>query len=380
MRAALREEPDQATRPAPAPGARDATGPTSVSRALALQRAAGNRAATALLQRKKGKKAPPKPPDPIDALIKAGTWDEAADAFCGLEDAERTARVKKLKPKQREKLMEGARDIDRLLWADPIIQTLEAVDPKSATIGSLRWSRKTGVTVRAGDWFKALGTKDARTVAGELAFSHAQLLEIIGTDDELKKTFRDPWAYTSRSERMLYVMNLLVDTHGFTVNGAAGIVGNLSGESGLIPSRVEGSGTTSPTTTAGFDDKSKEWTDEEIRDRDKSKKQGPKLPGVGIAQWTDKARRKGFFDRQDTAILYDLDDQVAYLVDELGGSGFSRLDTKLRDDKTTTQQASDAFLEQFERPKDPEASRAARRNAAATAAKLYSDAHAAQTN
>ena len=37
------------------------------------------------------------------------------------------------------------------------------------------------------------------------------------------------------------------------VNGAAGIVGNLAGESSLIPSRVEGSAEWSPTRTGGTD-------------------------------------------------------------------------------------------------------------------------------
>ena len=64
---------------------------------------------------------------------------------------------------------------------------------------------------------------------------------VIGDSAYLKQMFPDPWAYVSRSDRMLHAMELLVDTYHYPVNGAAGIVGNLMGESGLIPSRVEGS-------------------------------------------------------------------------------------------------------------------------------------------
>jgi hypothetical protein len=98
---------------------------------------------------------------------------------------------------------------------------------------------------------------------------------------------------------------------------------------------------------------------------------------VSASRWTTAARRSGFFARPEgTALLYDMDGQVAYLVEELAAS-FSSLDTKLRDANTTVQAAADAFLEKFENPADPEASRTARRGAAESAAKLYNDAHAA---
>jgi hypothetical protein len=71
-----------------------------------------------------------------------------------------------------------------------------------------------------------------------------------------------------------------------------------------------------------------------------------------------------------------MDGQVDYLVDELA-AGFASLDTKLRKPATSIQQAADAFLEKFENPADPEASRGARRAAAQRAAQLYSEARAA---
>jgi hypothetical protein len=360
--------------------------------ALRLQRSAGNRrtaawaaAAVPRLQRKPpGKTKPkpkpkPKPKDPVDTLIAAKDWVKAADALSELPDAEIEARIKKLKPSQREKVMQGAREIERTAWTEPVIVAMEKVDLRSANIGSLRWARASGFIGRADLWLKGLSADDARKIAHELTFSRDQLTQIIDADEDatLAGVFKDTWAYVPKTERMLYVMNLLVDTHGYPVNGAAGIVGNLSGESSLIPSRLEGSAEWSPTRAAGFDDKAADWTDEQIRDRDRTAKTGPKLPGVGLAQWTSGTRRSGFFARPEgTALLYDMDGQVSYLVDELAAD-FASLDTKLRKPATTVQAAADAFLEKFENPADPEASRGARRAAADRAAKLYTDAHKA---
>ena len=368
-----------------APEATAATPPAVTGLAavvLSLQRSAGNRGVAAWAQgvaRKPKTKAKPKPKpkDPIDTAIAAKLWATAADALSELPDAEIEARIKKLKAAQREGVMQGAREIERTAWTEPVIQAMEKIDPRSANVGSLKWSRASGFTARAGMWFKGLKTEDARKDAHDLGFSRAQMTSIIDSEEGLGDVFKDVWAYVPKAERMLYVMQLLVDTHGYTVNGAAGIVGNLSGESSLIPSRIEGSAEWSPTRGADFSGTVTDWTDDQIKDRDFKAKTGPKLPGVGIAQWTTKARREGFFARPGgTAILYDMDGQVDYLVDELGSS-FSSLDTKLRDSKTTVQAAADAFLEKFEAPADPEASRSARRGAADKAAKLYNDAHAA---
>jgi hypothetical protein len=373
----LREEDAPAVR-----GARAAEPPSPAglaAAALHLQRSAGNRATAAWaarrLQRKPKTKAKPK--DPVDVAIAAKKWADAADALSALPDTEIESRVKKLKAKQRERLMQGAREIERTAWVDSVITALEKVDPRSANVGSLRWARASGFIQRADVWFKGLAVEDGRKVAHELAFSRDQLKQIIGADAYLATMFKDPWAYVPKDERMLYVMDLLVGTHGYPVNGAAGIVGNLSGESSLIPSRVEGSSEASPTRTADFSGTVTDWTDDQIRDRSFTAKTGPKLPGVGLAQWTTASRRSGFFARPGgTALLYDMDGQVSYLVDELA-AGFASLDTKLRKATTTVQAAADAFLEKFENPADPEASRGARRGAAARAAKLYNDAHPA---
>lgn len=87
-------------------------------------------------------------------------------------------------------------------------------------------------------------------------------------------------------------MNLLVDTHGYPVNGAAGIVGNLSGESSLIPSRIEGSAEATPTRAAGFTGTVTDWTDDQIRDRSFSARTGPRLPGASPRPRRPRAARR----------------------------------------------------------------------------------------
>jgi Phage tail lysozyme len=47
--------------------------------------------------------------------------------------------------------------------------------------------------------------------------------------------------------RVRHVMELLVKEYGYPVNGAAGIVGNLIAESAVVPNRLEGSHTGTPT-------------------------------------------------------------------------------------------------------------------------------------
>src|SRR5262245_50677384 len=51
--------------------------------------------------------------------------------------------------------------------------------------------------------------------------------------------FRKDWQTVSQDERVLYVMTMLVETHGYPENGAAGLVGNLMSESGVLPNRIE---------------------------------------------------------------------------------------------------------------------------------------------
>ena len=155
--------------------------------------------------------------------------------------------------------------------------------------------------------------------------------------------------------RAVRVMDLLVRQYGYPVNGAAGLVGNLVAESGVIPQRIEGSAADTPLRAADFSGRVRTFTPEEVRDRDYNRRLGPKLPGVGIAQWTLATRRTGLFRHAvrgrvlGAAILADLDAQVDYLVTELRRD-YAQVDATLRAPGVTLERASDVVVLRFERP------------------------------
>lgn len=157
------------------------------------------------------------------------------------------------------------------------------------------------------------------------------------------------------SGRVARVMYLLVRRYGYPVNGAAGLVGNLIAESQVMPNRIEGSKQATPMRTADFSGRVRDFTPDEVRDRTFARRQGPRLPGIGIAQWTSPARRAGLFQhtvngrRLGSAILSDLDAQVDYLVTELHRE-FAGVDRTLRAPGVTVDQAADAVVLRFERP------------------------------
>jgi hypothetical protein len=179
------------------------------------------------------------------------------------------------------------------------------------------------------------------------------------------------WTTVPMSLRNAYVIKLLVETYHYTVNGAAGLVGNLDAESSLVPNRIEGTKASAPmhapkfgpddadhkptTTKERFD-----WTPEQIRDRDYKHRTGPRAPGIGIAQWTSPDRRNGLFRQtfggQDlgVSIISNMDAQVAYLVSELkrkGKTGYQHVDQVMRDKGASVEQVCDVVHWEFERPK-----------------------------
>jgi hypothetical protein len=159
-----------------------------------------------------------------------------------------------------------------------------------------------------------------------------------------------------RDARVRRVMELLVNTYHYPVNGAAGLVGNLIAESGVQPARIEGSHEDTPLRAADFAGRVRDFTPDEVRDRDRSRRTGPRLPGVGIAQWSSADRRRGLFRHTfhgrvlGSAILSDVDAQVDYLVTELRGRTYRAVETTLRSPGVTVEQASDIVLLRFEVP------------------------------
>lgn len=129
---------------------------------------------------------------------------------------------------------------------------------------------------------------------------------------------------------------------GMTDCGAAGLMGNLYAESGLIPANLQNTyekklGYTDAAYTAAVD--SGAYTNF-----------GDDGAGYGIAQWTHPDRKPKLlaFAKAAGKSVGDLETQLAFLVHELGGS-FPAVLSALKTAKTV-RAASDVVLLKFERP------------------------------
>gem|GEM_PF-5759799 len=162
------------------------------------------------------------------------------------------------------------------------------------------------------------------------------------------------WVAVPVASRMVHVMELLVDTYHYPVNAAAGIVGNLRAESGVLPSRIEGSQADTPMRSRNFHNVITDFSPDEVMNRSQTNQVGPRMPGIGLAQWTSAGRRSGLFQRTSqgralgSSILFNMDAQVEYLVSELQAS--AGLNASLTAAGVTANDASDNVVYQFEIP------------------------------
>lgn len=163
------------------------------------------------------------------------------------------------------------------------------------------------------------------------------------------------WTAVGTDARLRYVMDRLVNRYGYPVNGAAGVVGNLYAESGVLPSRVEGSRPEAPMRAQNFARQTVTFTPDEIMQRDRQRERGPRLAGIGLAQWTSPGRRSGLFQhvyegrQAGAAILFDMDAQIDYLVSELRRS-YSRVNAMLMRPDVSAHDAADEVVYSFEIP------------------------------
>jgi hypothetical protein len=198
------------------------------------------------------------------------------------------------------------------------------------------------------------------------------------------------WGAKNLDDRMLYTMEKLVDEYHFSLNGAAGIVGNLVSESNLWPNRIEGPGLGAEPLTNPLDNPMTSWgfnpvleqqvidgvpqvddagnpkmihgrsvhttlfTADQVRYRNSHIGSGPFLPGVGIAQWTSSNRRRGLFGHEynhiflGSNILFNMDAQINYVKEELETT-YKRLYDSLRG-VITIENASERVTREYETP------------------------------
>lgn len=160
------------------------------------------------------------------------------------------------------------------------------------------------------------------------------------------------------------VWNYLIKS-GLTAAGAAGLMGNLRAESGIIPNRVEilclkrlkehGRTYADQSYTAAVD--SGAITKSEFLHPLPGKQYG-----YGIAQWTSPNRKSGLYDlaRSKGVSIGDLNTQLEYLVKELQTS-YKPVYSVLTSTKSV-QAASDAVLLHFEQPASAQGMRQERAN------------------
>lgn len=140
---------------------------------------------------------------------------------------------------------------------------------------------------------------------------------------------------------------------GMTPHGAAGLMGNLYAESGLIPGRVE------MLCLKRLKEHGKNYTDETYTAAVDSGKIGKEeflhpLPGkqygYGLAQWTSPGRKEKLYNlvKSRGVSIADVEAQLDFLVQELNGNYKSVLNV-LKTAKTV-KEASDIVLVKYEAP------------------------------
>lgn len=144
-------------------------------------------------------------------------------------------------------------------------------------------------------------------------------------------------------------------THGMTKAGAAGMMGNMYAESGIIPNRVEilclkrlaecGKYYTDATYTAFVDDGT-------ITKAQFLNPLPGKQYGYGLCQWTSPGRKSGLYNlaKSRGVSIGDLEMQLEFLVGELKESYPSVWQTLSTSNNVRT--ATDAVLTKFEMPAD----------------------------
>jgi len=203
------------------------------------------------------------------------------------------------------------------------------------------------------------------------------------------------WQAATLEQRQVYVLDQLVNVYGYSEVGAAAIVGNLTHESQVKPTAVEGSTAEKPMDANDKRGRLRHFSPEQIAAGE------PEKPGVGLEQWTFGPRREEFFNRTynghelGTSILFNMDAQIAFLDAELSRKatptqvGFDQVAAHLRDpsylssttdERTRVNTLTEYNMNQVEKPNAAFAGLGSRQTAANNALKAYRQMQAAKTN
>ena len=148
------------------------------------------------------------------------------------------------------------------------------------------------------------------------------------------------------------IWKFLLD-RGLTPEGAAGLMGNLRAESTLRANIVQrGMGHTDDGFTQLLDELVKSGKGKAELTKIMKKKPYASV-GYGLAQWTTADRKAGLVlkARKNGTSVADLNTQLEFLMDELGGKYYSKVWKTLTSAKSV-EEASTSVLKGFERPAD----------------------------
>lgn len=168
-----------------------------------------------------------------------------------------------------------------------------------------------------------------------------------------------------KNENAYTIWDILI-SNGLTKAGAAGVIGNMEAESGLIACRLQGDFSTGYTASKAYAAK----VDSGKITRDQFKHDATGGGGWGLCQWTYWSRKQGLYDycKELGASIGDLAAQVKYFCKECRNS-YAEV-WKVITTTNSVQEASDAVLLKFERPANMYDKRAYR----ASRSKVYYDA------
>ena len=156
--------------------------------------------------------------------------------------------------------------------------------------------------------------------------------------------------------------------------GVAGIMGNLFAESSLNPSCCTGGGLKTKEAKAEYIQKAKDGA---------ISRDGFAHDGVafGLAQWRFWSRKEAFYDfcKENFYAIDDQMGQLNYLWRDIG-KNYKKLNETLQN-ATSVREASDAFMERYEKPGDmSEAAKEKRANYGNNYYNLFSEAPAPDTD
>ena len=194
------------------------------------------------------------------------------------------------------------------------------------------------------------------------AYDYADANPVTKTDPDGRAT---QVTMTAMEQRGLLVMNRLVEHYGYSVNAAAGIVGNMMRESRVLPDAIEGStgeaGLTAP--SFKFDAKGnvvrdakgrpvccgprRAFSPAEVANRNRHTGSGPFYVGIGYIQASDAKLRAGLFTYSyqgkvlGSAIIEDKDAELDYVVEVWLKKDHKGLEALLRTNGISAHDSSD---------------------------------------